>query len=930
MENPVNVSLNVARRCVAQTYALVPGLGIEHYNIVNAIRRCFNSLSLKKTIIFSGSVLLCYKMAKFLYSCRLDINRWFIKYCMSSRSVDERETFKNLDLGNVHHNLPKAHSHPKAATLRCQANTLMSAFITDIGRVEYSISRSKSEQDRKISGSRDYYHAKDLQMEHSSDHFDYSLHVMKATDVDYYLDMPKILDGKHFICYTFNPTTAAGSTTEGTFKFENNEVVLRMDGGAQYKHPLWDYETDHLLVDHWWGSAMYLVESRKISDDRRVVYFNPIRNVFGPWAWFIPGERLKHRSITQGGINYITHQRTEQATTTLFHSFSEIGTTTCVTIPDAVLQSITRRFIHQDKPAMSDLERILRNEFSDDTKNATTGAAILFNILKNQPELLHIAQHTVPRQITNGVERKEDNHTYQTTDPIVTEDAKPTMRSIFTPYLPGYAPGKSFNNDTATVQGRIEKPRCKVSTFPPFYHQCLREFVQHLIPESSIGLLSPSDMDFSYTKLKRATQRSLFQRIKALSFLDNPWVVKSFQKAEAAAKIAFPRNIATLPTEHNVRLGQFCYPLSDAIFKKTSWYLFGSTPDQIAERMHNYVQGKQWVVPTDYSKMDATTAPIHTLLMETIFRRAYAPQYHVEIKRLIQKETHAKAFTKFGVQYSTGYMTNSGSSMTSIRNSAINAFNAYVVLRYDNNPDEAYQRLGLYGGDDGITADVSSDLYVRVTAKLGQKLKAEVIQPNNPVPLLGRIFIDPWTTKSSIADVPRQLKKLHLTSAPLEVPDEIVMLRRAEGFLITDPETPIISHWSRAVQRICKTYNQDQISLYEKKYGHHLEKVASYASTQGVWPKLDDIPLAKRIVSDMLGNHAADVSVIEQLMDNASNLDELHFGLIIDEDTIAVEVTATLGHRLVDPPQTGKGKRTPKPKKNKPREPVRAKNCKPR
>lgn len=893
----MKVPVNVSRDCgVAQTLALVPGLGVTHYSIPTAIQECFNSFNSSKVITTALSVTSCAIAGYAIYRYRKDINRWMIKYFLSQKTVDMRQAFKRTPLADISVENPKRHSHPQAAADRLRANHFIANFISRVGRIEYSISQSLPEQQRSVAGSRDFYHAKDLQMEYSNTPFDYDIHIAKATDVDYYLDLPSYLDGRAMIISTFVPREAAGSTADATYSFESNEVVVHVNGGATYRHQLWNYETDHFLVDHWWGTAMYLVESRDLTADRKVILLNPIRNIYGPWGWFLPGERPSRRRITQHGFNYITSHRTENNKTLLYHSFSEIGTSTCVTISDATLQSVTRRFIHQAKPAMSDLERILRSDGTQ-VDNATSAAAILFNIIKNAPQLLNLRDHYKPIQITNGA-NDDDNHTYQTTIPLVTEDATPSMRQMFPPYLAGFAPGRSYNNDTATVDGRIEKPRCKVKSHPPFYHQCMREFAALLVPDNIVGSLSPADCEFSYEKLKRPTQKSLFESVRALCFLDNIWSVKSFQKAEASAKIAFPRNIATLPTEHNTRLGQFCYPLSDHILKKTSWYLFGLHPTDIAQRTHDLVKSSQWVVPTDYSKMDATTSYLHTALIESIFCRAFAPKYHSEISRLIAKETDAKAFTKYGVRYSTGSMTNSGSSMTSIRNSAINAFNAYVVLRYDYEPTEAYSKLGLYGGDDGLTPNVCAKRYMHVITKMGQVLKAETILPHNPVPLLGRIFIDPWTSTSSIADVPRQLKKLHLTAAPEVVPNEMVLRRRAEGIMITDPDTPILGAWARNVLRLANSMSDEERTQIEKKYKTYLDNAASYTSTLGVWPPLVEVDLARQIVSEALGRHAADIHTIETIMNQATTLEELHFGSIQDDEAITVEVDAAINHTL--------------------------------
>jgi len=301
--------------------------------------------------------------------------------------------------------------------------------------------------------------------------------------------------------------------------------------------------------------------------------------------------------------------------------------------------------------------------------------------------------------------------------------------------------------------------------------------------------------------------------------------------------------------------------------------------------------------------MDATTSYIHHLLMQAVFKRAFAAQYHSEIDRLLSKEAHAKAITKFGVHYETGYMTNSGSNSTSLRNSTINAFVAYVVLRHTHGPHSAYKSLGLYGGDDGITTNVDPKMYIRVATKMGMKLKAETIHPGTPVPFLGRIFVDPWTTNASIADVPRQLKKLHLTASPTAVPDDLILRRRAEGLVITDPNTPILSEWAGAVIRITDAkYSKESLEVLAQKHSSYLSKETSYASKHGPFPPLKDRQLAEQIVATMLETHAAEViktSEIFSIIDSTNELSSLFVGQLFHHEP-KIEITAVVNNQIRD------------------------------
>lgn len=130
---------------------------------------------------------------------------------------------------------------------------------------------------------------------------------------------------------------------------------------------------------------------------------------------------------------------------------------------------------------------------------------------------------------------------------------------------------------------------------------------------------------------------------------------------------------------------------------------------------------------------------------------------------------------------------------------------AYVCFRREGlEPAPAYRALGVYGGDDGLTADAKPDALERTYRIFGQEMKAESIQRGQPgVTFLSRIYSpDVWTgAPHSVCDIRRQLAKIHVSStrAHRGQSPESKLLQKCLGYLQTDAETPVIGVLARFV-----------------------------------------------------------------------------------------------------------------------------------
>lgn len=799
-----------------------------------------------------------------------------VDVCSGKISADYRQVLKDIP-HEIEHSTPRNHSHPLAAAMRCKANTLMQHFARLIGQQPYHYQMSKTEQRLNKTGQRTVYCGKDLQTTYQHDRFE---GIMILTDVDYYLDVPKIMDGRNIIMYTFTPNSVAGKTEDGVYTINTrDEVELCVVGGAKYTHMVWDYDDDHFISRGFFKTTCYLVEQIQLSPDRRIVFLNHIRTVHGPIGWLIPGRVLERKRYNYGNATFNRFVESKGGQPELNYSLGRPGEYDCVDVPSAAFTAAYIRLSANKDPHLSDVERYF-NTYN--VPNTLFAASLFFDIYRRDP----LVFKEKPRLLTPGT----TPHDYQSVGPLISEDGKQTMRLLWPGYSRNaFSPVKSSNNDMACLKGRIEEPRNKRPKIPPIYYTFFDEFVTKLVPESKMHTLSPTSFQEVWEQFDRSNQRSLLQT--ADYNMDPTVFVKSFQKREPYGKITSPRNISTLPMGHNATLAQYTMPFLTNIMKEVHWYAFGKHPREFVKIMQQKAQLARFATGSDFNKLDGSIRGFFRDLFVAAYMRAYHPRYHQEIRRLENKERHAKAFTTFGHKYDTNSTVLSGSSDTSQLGTLTNAFIAYTAYRYTLDPKEAWDALGLYGGDDGVSFDLVPEHMERAAAKYGLACECEKTLAGEPVKFLGRIYIDPWTTDQSIADVPRQMRKLHLTTAPKIVPDELALYRKAFGYAQTDENTPLLTAWSSAVLRIVSPTRPEAHRLYKLTMGDRVY----WAKFETPFVPPTDQQYAYDLVSKYIGLSVSEIKLVENKFRNAKTLSDLFLPPFFDSDKL--KVTIPVVHR---------------------------------
>lgn len=731
-----------------------------------------------------------------------------------------RSTFSRMHI--VKNAKSSAHTHPSSAQNRCSAATQATYFGQELGLEPFYVQQSASDQRIGRAGSRVHYWAKDLAADAAPMRDDPELLVM--VDVDYYLDMPSWLTRTTtapFFLYTLAPTQVARSDGEYSYTInENDEIVYKLSGGAEFQHQLWNYGTDVVLAEesHYWGlwnvSVAYNVDRRQMDNDHQLVLLTPIKQLACPFfklSHFISGTVLKRQKFVTtvktpaGDVHYTTID--SQTGYGLNRSTGKPGTYLVANTTAAQHDAIAvLSALGSTNLTVAQVKSILQ---SDDTGACALLCSFHRDGCAPAPNVAYPIEHSfVP-------------FSYAPKDCL--EPQKSAMVPFMCPLsLGSYVPTVCPGNDTQAIVGRVVAVRAPDLDLLPKHVQYMEEFASLLVPRAHT--LRPVDQDMLYERQSRPAQRRILDEASSIGGLTDK-SVSSFMKKESANNCADPRNITTIPPQNKYEYSRYMYAFSE-LLRDTEWYAFGPqmTPRAIAERVTSICQRARSVTKTDLSRCDGRVSNLARHLERVIMFRAFALSERENLASVMETQYAQSAWTSTGLKYDTGNSRLSGSPETADFNSLLNAFMAYMTYRdMRHTIAEAWATLGIYGGDDGLSPDVETDIYTRNCAGMGQLLEAEVVKHGQPgVDFLARLYSpEVWHgAADSMCDLKRQVIKFHLTvSLPSNVTAMDKMRQKLLGFKMTDANTPVFRDLIRAAERHAPLLSKDG-----------LETVMSYVS----------------------------------------------------------------------------------------------------
>jgi len=707
-----------------------------------------------------------------------------------------RSVFRDTPL--VETRLHDDNQHPDEAQARNSASATMRLMAAAMGLKVYFYQSSNADSRNRASGSRDWRWAKDSQVRPVEDVVAPN-QLRCMVDVDYYVDMPSTL-GKTAnvtMLYTLTPESVCDNTVDMAFTFdEANNVVMQYTGGAVYKHGLWNYGTDALLVTYWpWWSPIplrvttYLVERRGVRAHRSIVLLIPIQSWGFLAAWIakllFDEQQLKRLVVVHDGFLRLQVHRKDG----LFVSTGKPNSYSCATV-NAVVDSQTARL----------------SEIGATTLSVPTILSMVDSDRGVAANLVAYHRATLSAKLDTTFPVELGVRAFQSSAKYFDPDAKPSVKPFMPPLMHGtFAPTRTLANDAAAIQYRITDVKNTEFKVDERMQRIMSEFAELLVNEHEAHPVEVSDV---FEKQNRPEQRRILTLAEVAWQL--PRKISSFMKAECYAEPNAPRNISTINPTDKLYYSRFMYGLAE-VMHRHPWYAFGCTPVEIAARVAHVVSGANMVIETDFSKFDGHVSNLLRLLEQTILLRAFAPSYHTMLLDLHRAQYDMKGYTTFGVKYNSGTSRASGSPETSLFNTLCNAFVSYFAIRTMNRgvyqAAEAWARLGIYGGDDGLTANIPARQLIFAAGLVGQELTCETLTRDErpSVKFLARYYTpDVWDGKEdSMCDLARQLAKFHTTVIlTSDITPKMKLIAKCRSFNMSDGQTPVIGELCEKVMSL--------------------------------------------------------------------------------------------------------------------------------
>jgi hypothetical protein len=609
-------------------------------------------------------------------------------------------------------------------------------------------------------------------------------------DVDYYIDLNSLLMcPRVYLISSFQPSAVAHNGREFSFCFRADQTVdYSVTGGGGYQHRVWNLSRDVLSVQSWDYSGLityntYNVDRRSTGPHHELVLLTPcvtITSRFFVPSDLVPVAPLRRLAPCVGEFNILEFQRLGGR----FRSYGRPG------------EFISNEISVEDDSALAGQARTSTAKFSSAAAKSHLGdrpSRDLITLVE-----YHRAHQTIQADLLYPVEGSV--RTFQFEPESFEPDADPMMVPFCRPLYDGcFCPARARSSDQRFVDGRLNEVAPGELVLTDFMLRCMEEFAALLFPEP--GVLRPTSVEEVFNRQRRPTQQRILEFAAEAGGIGAEGPIESFIKVEAYADLNDPRGISTIPGKTKLEYSRFLYAFSEHLLT-FSWYAFGKTPLEIANRVATICRTASTVVNTDLSRFDGRVSNVLRHLDQLVMMRAFSTKYHAEMLVLMGNQFQQKGVTRFGVKYDTMMSRLSGSPETAAFNTMANAFMAYLTYRSTRlagafiGPREAFARLGIYGGDDGLTADVKPALYMKACASVGQVLEIEEIRLGSfGVTFLSRFYSpDVWFGEtSSMCDVRRQISKLHASVAlPPSVTPMMKLHEKLTGYYMTDRETPII------------------------------------------------------------------------------------------------------------------------------------------
>jgi hypothetical protein len=704
-----------------------------------------------------------------------------------------KSVFHDVDMMPV--GLASGHTHAKSAAARSTASRLIDEIARAAGlrAIFYQGSSADVRNGRHVV--RTYHWAKDV-FTPVQDVVRTERDLVAMVDVDYYVDMPQFL-AEHdcpLLLYTTIPSAASADRGEYKYTFDKEgNLDYLVSGGGHFTHPLWDWTGDAVSVKTFMffglvtsGYHTYALERREIDEDHSLILLTPLFNEVGTRSWGAE-ELLKAKPLIRFNPVCGEFARFDvNKPDGLWRTTARVGDYLCANVKatedDAV--SVVARG-RTTRLTLATVRGICKDREGTEVEWA-------YHLAKLQHRKYMV-------DIASGVRRFQ----WMSRDGKFDDDAKPSMVAFMTPIVDGgFVPDKTIGNDQRSIDYRVEKLKKTQPLLNTFISRVMDEFVSFTVGDA---VLAPCSVEEVEARQGRPSQRRILEEAE---FEPPTGDARAMQKSEAYPKVTDPRNITMIHGRAKKDYARYTYAFNAGVMKKQPWYAFSKTPVEIANRVAAICKGaKTHSDMKDFNRMDGRVGVMTRELNRRLYVSAFHHPYHSEMYSAMKRNYNLKVRSTFGVHYESWWSQCSGACDTSDSNTCFNAFTAYLGYRLDEcDPEEAWDALGLYAGDDGVDADANRTAMLKAAEMMGQVLELERVRRGDlGVHFLARYYgPDVWFgAPDSVCDIKRQLSKFHLTVClPSSVTPADKLVDKAFAFSLSDSNTLVFAELITTVQRL--------------------------------------------------------------------------------------------------------------------------------
>jgi hypothetical protein len=640
--------------------------------------------------------------------------------------------------------------------------------------------------------------------------------VVVGIDTDYYVESwdDYLGDGNPAIFHTFAPTEVSGVDGDAAFRVAGDHIVYDVSGGTSWKHRVWDWcgFGEYISFDATperkslaFRLAWYLGFRRRVyhkvhhlrpwtdCPHRAIVYSIP---QFSAWIHTLLPDEIGARKLAR--VNFLdkakpgwNHIISTAETGVPMISVGRNGEDASFKVPKADLDilmglasqsSVTSRCLALNIKDPRVLALI------GEYYSGSPGSAVLPHRMAKPAKVL---VHRPPL----GTADSETVNFRAYSDPVVSDcNMVPNV--------------KLWETLESSIEARITSTANDVVP-PKWLAKLASEFVGQVVRTPHVGV--PLSVEDTAKHLDKPSQVLAVARVWETLDVPHRRLIEGFAKSEPTMKPV--RMISSFPdARFLLGLSRYTLAFRDEVLHNdanAAWFCPGLTPSRIADKVVEYAAAVEEVIEGDFSNFDGTvSAWCQRHVMNAVYLRYFDTASHAELRTytdmLISCPARAK---KFGHRYDAGVGVRSGSPTTCDLNTVLNCFIMYAAVRRTNTEltsDEAFLQVGLAFGDDSLFCKQYKTGWNAVAKALGMRLKVETHDASRGITFLARVFPSPHTSTTSMQDPLRTWRKLHLTSRVASVPLASAAVDRVQGYLVTDPLSPVTADFAAMIERSYK------------------------------------------------------------------------------------------------------------------------------